>query len=255
MKRIFALVVFATILFLSCKENQTTTPPVEDIETFPSKAGTSYSYNVKFGISNPINGIRKSRIISQSVSKQFLDKSVIYQPQIDSILYQGTVLVDTTYFRKSSSGVFYFIDTTGFSQLVPDTLRNLLAIDTESRALFFPLSLNQTWPVYQVDVKIAGIPVFSPIKTYAKVVDSYKMDFVSRNSTKTFNVYKIEYNLDIQLSPESQVERQTVVAHFAVGLGFIKWDGQSAVTNIVKGTTFTYPSEVILEELTTYHIP
>jgi hypothetical protein len=257
MKKFFVFVIISLtiILFISCKEEQATNPPVENIENFPSQAGTQYNYNLTFDTSNQVNGIRKSRILSQSLGKNYNGKVIIYQPQVDSVSYQSNVLVDTSYFRKTSSGVFYFIDTTGISQIVPDTLRSLLTVDTESRILFFPLSLNQTWPVYQIDIKIAGVPVFSPLRAYAKVIDTYKLDLVLRNSQKTFNVYKIEYNLDIQFSPESQIERQTAIAHFATGLGFIKWEGQSSVINLVRGSTLVYPSDVVIEELTTYNIP
>lgn len=247
--------VITLILLLGCSEERLPTPPTQDIELFPSEVGTNYTYNVSFGLQNPITGIKKSRILPKANIKLVSGIVSIYQPQLDSIIYQGNTLIDTAYFRKTSSGVFYFIDTTGFSQLVPDSLKSFLAIDTESRILFFPLSLNQTWPVYQVDIKIGGIPVFSPIRTFAKVVDFYKMDFVTRNSKITSNVYKIEYNLEIQLSPEGQVERQIAVAYFANGIGFIKWEGQSNVVNLVKGTTFNYPAEVILEELSSYFIP
>jgi hypothetical protein len=243
------------ILLSGCSEEKLPTPPTMDIEAFPSEAGTNYTFNISFGQPNSITGIKKSRVLPKANIKLNSDIVSIYQPQLDSIIYQGNTLIDTTYFRKTSSGVFYFIDTTGFSQLVPDSLKSFLAIDTESRILFFPLSLNQTWPVYQVDIKIGGIPVFSPIRAFAKVVDFYKMDFVVRNSKITSNVYKIEYNLEIQLSPEGQIERQTAIAHFATGIGFIKWEGQTNVVNLVKGTTFNYPSEFIIEELSSYFIP
>lgn len=252
---LFLIISLTATLFISCKEEQVTNPPAEEIENFPSKAGTSYTYNLSFGIPTQINGKRKTLILSQLTNKQLSNTSIIYQSQVDSLIYQGNVLVDTTFFRKSASGVFYFIDTTGFSQIVPDTLRNFLTVDTESRILFFPLSLNQTWPVYQVDIKIAGVPVFSPLKASAKVVDNYKLDFVSRGSQKTFNVYKIEYNIDIQFSPESQIERQTAIAHFAVGIGFIRWEGQSSVVNLVRGSTLVYPLDEVVEELSSFNIP
>lgn len=257
MKKYFSLFIIISIalLFSNCSENKSVTPPIVELEIFPSKPGTNYKYNVTFGVTNPITGTKKSHILSSTNKHSYVNSLSIYQPQIDSFFYSGTTLVDTTYFRKTSSGVFFNVDTTGFSQLIPDSLRNLLTVDTESRLLFFPLSVNQTWPVYQIDIKIAGVPVFSPIKASAKVVDMFKMDFVLRSSNFTTTVYKILYNLDLQFSPEGQVERQTAVGFFAVGIGFIKWDGQTSVINLVKGNTFNFPSDVMLEELSTFFIP
>jgi hypothetical protein len=227
-----------------------------DIDIYPSKPGTNYRFSVTYGITNPVFGTRKSYFIDKSNNKTLSNASLsIYSPQVDSIIYSNNLLVDTTYFRKTSSGVFYYIDTTGFSLLIPDSLKPYLRVDTESRALFFPLSLNQSWPVYQIDIQIVGIPIFSPIKAFAKVTDSYKMDFVFRNSTISANVYKIDYTMEIQLSPEGQVEKQMASALFAVGIGFIKWDGQGSVINLVRGTTLNFPSENVLEEMTSYFIP
>jgi len=253
MKKVLAL-FFLSLIILSCSDDKSTSPPVMNIDKFPSQPGTSYTFNVTFGLTNPIIGTKRSYFIQKS-NNPLSNTLSIYSPQVDSITYSGSLLVDTTYFRKTSSGVFYYIDTTGLAQLIPDSLRTLLKIDTETRALFFPLSINQTWPVYQIDIQISGVPIFSPIKAFAKVSDFYKMDFVTRNSTITSNVYRIDYTLEIQLSPEGQIERQTASALFAVGIGFIKWDGQAAVINLVRGTTFEFPSEIILEEMRSYFIP
>ncbi len=257
MKKNLCLITFVIMILISvsCSEKKLPTSPVMEIETFPSVAGTSYIYVLTFGQSNSITGMKKSIIFSKVNNNPNDGLVSIYQPQLDSVIYQGNTLVDTSYFRKTSSGVFYFIDTTGISQLVPDTLRSLLAVDTESRALFFPLSINQTWPVYQIDIKIGGLPIFSPLKAYGKVLESNKVEFVLRNSKIISDVFKIEYNLEIQLSPEGQVEKQTAIAYFAVGIGFIKWEGNSSVANLVRGSSLVYPNDNVLEELTSYNIP
>lgn len=257
MKKYFTFIgiISITLLFFSCSDDKSVNPPTFEVETFPSKNGTFYKYDIQFGITNPIPGTKKSYIFSKPNKQNVKNILSIYQPQVDTIFYQGRTLVDTTYFRKTSSGVFYFVDTTGFSQLLPDSLKNFLTVDTESRLLFFPLSLNQTWPVYQIDIKVAGVPVFSPIRTFAKVIDTYQLDLVLRNSNITVTAYRIEYNLDVQLSPEGQVERQTAIAEFAVGLGFIRWYGHTSVINLAKGNTFNFPSEIMNEELISHFIP
>ena len=166
---------------------------------------------------------------------------------------------DTTYFRKSSTGVFYYIDTTGVSAFIPDSVRNQLSIDTESRLLFLPLTLNQIWPVYEVNFTLGGVPVYSLIKISAKVIDSYMLTKTFRDSSITRLVNKIRYDLDVQLSPTSPKETFTAYGYTMDGIGFIKWEGETLVLSLIRGGMLdfsgTISSSFVTEELLEYSNP
>lgn len=255
MKKIVKYISLVCLIALvGCKDDSVVTPPSDNLDFFPAKTGAKYSFNFYYDL-NP--GLSGAKIISVTDINNI--SGTEYFAEIDSILFERTVTVDTTFFRKSKTGVFYFIDTTGVSEFIPDSIRNSLSIDIESRLLFFPLAVNQTWPVYQVDVTFHGIPVYSIIKISAKVVDSYLSTKTFRDSSITKLVNKIQYDMDVQLSPTSPKEKFTAFGYTMDGIGFIKWEGDTLVLDLIRGGilnfTGTISSSTVVEELTDYFIP
>ncbi|MEJ5261543.1 MAG: hypothetical protein WHT45_02605 [Ignavibacterium sp.] len=255
MKKITKYISLIGLLaFFSCEENTVVIPPSDNLDFFPAKTGAKYSFNFYFDLNPGLNG---AKIISVADINNI--NGTEYISEIDSILFERTLTVDTAFFRKSKTGVFYFIDTTGVSEFIPDSIRNLLSIDTESRLLFFPLAVNQTWPVYQVDVTFNGIPVYSIVKISAKVVDSYLLTKTFHDSSVTKLVNKIQYDMDVQLSPTSPKETFTAFGYTMDGVGFIKWEGDTLVLDLIRGGRLnfsgTITSSTVVEELTDYFIP
>lgn len=255
MKKLSSYILFFMfIALISCKEDTVTNPPSDNSDFFPAKVGSKYYYNFYFYVNPALNGGKTISIVDTT---NILGTP--YFEEIDSLIFDRSLTVDTTFFRKSRTGIFYFIDTTGVSEFIPDSIRNQLSIDTESRLLFFPLTLNQTWPVYQVDVTFSGVPIFSIVKIIAKVVDSYQLTRTFRDSSITRTVNKIKYDMDIQLSPTSPKETYTAFGHTMDGVGFIKWEGEEFVLNLIRGGklnfTGTITSSVVFEELVSYSIP
>jgi hypothetical protein len=254
MKKLSSYILFFMfIALISCKEDTVTNPPSDNSDFFPAKVGSKYYYNFYFYVNPALNGGKTISIVDTT---NILGTP--YFEEIDSLIFDRSLTVDTTFFRKSRTGIFYFIDTTGVSEFIPDSIRNQLSIDTESRLLFFPLTLNQTWPVYQVDITFSGVPIFSIVKIIAKVVDSYQLTRTFRDSSITRTVNKIKYDMDIQLSPTSPKETYTAFGHTMDGVGFIKWEGEEFVLNLIRGGklnfTGTITSSVVFEELVSYSI-
>lgn len=245
------LILFAII---GCKEESVIAPPSESYDFFPLKSAARYSYNFYYDANPGLNG---SKVIT--VENTININGTEYFIEIDSAVFDRALTIDTTYFRKSRTGVFYFIDTTGVSAFIPDSIRNQLIIDTESRLLFFPLALNQSWPVYEVNFTLGGVPVYSLIKISAKVVDSYMLTRTFRDSSIMRLVNKIRYDMDIQLSPTSPKETFTAYGHIMDRVGFIKWEGETLVLSLIRGGMLdfsgTISSSFVTEELLDYSNP
>ncbi|MGQ9798910.1 MAG: hypothetical protein ACUVRG_06405 [Ignavibacterium sp.] len=252
------LISYLTILILfaiiGCKEESVITPPSESYDFFPLKSGSRYLYNFYYDANSELIG-SKAITIENTTNINGTE----YFIEIDSAVFDRALTIDTTYFRKSRTGVFYFIDTTGVSAFIPDSIRNQLSIDTESRLLFLPLALNQTWPVYEVNFALGGIPVYSIIKISAKVVDSYMFTQTFKDSSVTRLVNKIRYDMDVQLSPTSPKETFTAYGYTMDGIGFIKWEGETLVLSLIRGGMLdfsgTISSSFVTEELLDYSNP
>lgn len=253
MKKIFYLIT-ATILLISisCKDNIIVDPGQNNKDYFPAKVGSKFTYSLMIDSSFILNGARISDVTSTSTIA-----GTEYFVQVDSVIIERALSLDTSYFRKSNTGVFYYTDTTGLGSLIPDSLRNALRIDNESRLLFFPLQLNQTWPVYQIDITVGGVPVFSPLKTSAKVLEALQLTLALRDTQYTIDVYKIEYKLEIQLDPQGSVERFFAYGYVAENIGFVKWEGEAFVLSLIRGgrIDLSSTSGFIKEELINYFIP
>lgn len=253
MKNILSLLVAGILLAgISCKDNDIINPPIDNKDYFPAKVGAKYIYNLTIDTSLVLNGARIYDVINTTTIS-----GTEYFVQIDSVIIEMALTLDTTFFRKSNTGTFYFVDTTGLGILVPDSLRNLLKVDTESRLLFFPLQLNQTWPVYQIDITVGGIPIFSPVKTSAKVLGIQQLTVSFRGSQQTIDVYKIEYKLEVQLDPQAPAENFYAYGYIAENIGFVKWEGESFVLNLIRGgrLDLSFPSGFYTEVLNNYFIP
>lgn len=245
------IILFALI---GCKEESLITPPSANYDFFPLKSGAMYHYNFYYGTDPGLNGSKYIKV------KDLINiNGTEYFTEIDSVIFERALTIDTTYFRKSNTGVFYFIDTTGVSEFIPDSIRNQLVIDIESRLLFSPLALNQTWPVYEINFTLGGIPVYSILKISAKVVDSYMLNQTFGDSSVTRLVNKIRYDMDVQLSPNSSKETFTAYGYTMDGIGFIKWEGESLVLSLIRGGMLdfsgTISSSSVTEELVKYSIP
>lgn len=252
--RKFFYFVFASLLAIvyACNEETIVNTPADNKDYFPAKEGSKFIYDLVIDSSLNLNGVRVLDIIGTTKIS-----GTDYFIEIDSLLVESSLSVDTNYFRKSNTGVFYYSDTTGISELVPDSLVNLLRIDSECRLLFFPLQINQTWPVFQIDISVGGIPVFSPVKVNARVIESQQINIAFRDTQYIAEVFKIEYKMEVQLDPQGSSESLIAYGYITENIGFIKWEGESFLISLIRGgkIDLNATTGLITEELRSYFIP
>lgn len=248
------LVLLMLLLLLGngCKD-AVTNPPAE-IDTrnfFPNSDGSYFLYDVTvFDSTGQIqSGTRNSYLQGDTTLQQ-----TPYQVRIDSLELNGDLSVSGSYLRKSANGVFGYFDTTGVTAIVPDSLRNLLTISTEYRLLYFPISITQTWPVYNVSIDL-GISRIDIVKLTAEVIEQDSLTIEFRNKMIIKEVFKIRYDLTLITGLDLTTETYHAFAWIAEDTGFYRWEGDSELLSFFTGNTAYPPGKVIVEELSGFHIP
>lgn len=250
-KNLLFLLLIILVLITACKES-TTGPTTEIIndDYFPIINGSAFIYSLVITDSTGAN-INGNRITHQKDTSSI--GGTIYFTQKDSFNVDLSTIINSSFIRKTNSGVFSFADTTGLSSVIPDSLKKLLSIDREVRLLYYPLALNQNFPVYKISVSLAGINV---VDLNAKVESEENLNLTLDNAAIQLKTFKIKYDLTLRLGLNASDEiKYEAYGWAAKDVGFVKWDGHSEVLNVVlNGNIFPQNTKVKLE-LTSYNIP
>jgi hypothetical protein len=250
MKKILAVIFSLIVLLNACKES--TTEPTVDVTSsdyFPNSNGNYYHYNFSVydssGLIQP--GIRKSYFTGDTVLLL-----TPYQIKVDSFQIDN---VNQSYFRKSSTGIFNYvgIDTTGFSGLIPDSLRGGISFDSEYRLLYQPLSLNQSWPVYKVTVDYMSYQ-FDFFTVDAAVISKDTLTITFQSGSETKSVYKIKYQAKLVIGISSDSITYECYAWVAENIGFIRWEGDTELINFFAGANIYPANTTVIEELYSYKV-
>jgi len=251
MKKSFLLILFIIMIVVSCKESTTESQPnVTSPDYFPNSNGNYYYYSVMLTDSSGLNhtGSRKIYYTGDTTLPQ-----TPYQIRIDSLELNGDQSILNSYFRKSNIGVFYLLDTTGFSGLVPDSLQGRISFDSEYRLIYQPLSVNQTWPVYKISVDYS-VYQFDFFTVDAQVILKDTLTLSYRNSSVTKEVYKTKYEAMLLTGVNSPPIRFEAFCWIADGIGIIKWEGDSELINIFAGVNIYPANTIVIEELYLFNI-
>ena len=243
---IFSLIVFIT----SCQESTTEPPPnVTSSDFFPNSSGNYYYYNIlasdSFGVQS---GTKKTFYNGDTILLQ-----TPYQIKVDTFQINGVQSVNKSFFRKSNTGVFNYvdIDTNGFNAIIPDSLRGAISFDQEYRMLYQPFELFQTWPVYKVTVNYLSFQ-FDILTIDAKVISKNTIDLTLNNSLVTKEVFTIRYTAKFTNNLNQPPITFSANGRIAEGIGFIRWEGYSEIINFLSGRNVYSPGTYVIEELYSY---
>jgi hypothetical protein len=251
MKSRLLIILFTLIAIAGCKES-TTEPDtnVTSADYFPNSNGNYYYYN--------ISALDSSGLVQSGTRKNYYygDTTLLltpYQIKVDSFTINGVQSVSNSFFRKSDTGVFYYvdIDTNGFNAIIPDSLRGAISFDQEYRLLYQPLELNQTWAVYKITVNYLSFQ-FDVFTIDAKVISKNTIDLVYRDSTVTKEVFTISYTAKLTTDLNQPALTFDANGEIAEEIGFIKWEGDSEVINFLSGRNIYLPGTYVFEELYAY---
>lgn len=187
------VILFQAFIFTSCKDSVSPEPPavVKNYFPLPNGAISRYSVDSVSGGSQYFNiGTKVTSFGSEQVTA-----GTPYFQQIDQIDYfSGGSVIQRSKVRKTQRGLYYYLDTSGVTGLIPDTLKPFVQIDREITPLSLPFYSGQTWSAFKFNVVI--IPIINCTATY---LGSVTVTDTIRGVTGSVKAERVGYNLTISI--------------------------------------------------------
>ena len=248
----FIIIMILGLLVSACNKDNSTNPPVQNYTGyFPDGDGTTYTYSIA---KTDSNGTQTTGTRSTEYSGTEVKNGTTYQVQIDSFDISGLSSVSLSYFRKTNDSLYYFLDTTGLSSSIPDSLQNNISLDKEMKILSFPVNENKTWSVFQLSIKYA---IFNlNVLTVDGAYDGTENITLNLNSGDTNkDAVRLKYTLSIKV-PGGPTTEYNAFAWLVDGIGIVKWQGNAAILDAFAGggIDLSDTTSVITQNLTSYNI-
>jgi len=254
-KNTFSIVLIIILGFLlsACNKDNSIIPPVQnDTGYFPNGDGSTYTYSIE---KTDSNGTQYTGTRSTEYSGTEIKNGIAYQVQIDSLNISGVSEISLSYFRKTNDTLYYFLDTSGLSSAVPDSLRSNITLDKEMKFLSFPVTENKNWAVFRLSIvySIFNIPVLTLGAAYDGT-ESVTLNLTTGDITR--DAVKLKYTLSATLPNSLSTSTFTAYAWLAEGIGIVKWQGNAAILNAFTGggVNLSDTTSVITQSLISYSV-
>jgi hypothetical protein len=256
MNKIFYLLLFTGIFLIGCKDDGVRPPDGSQSDYFPAKEGSYYTYDV--ADAEEQNQHLGERTVTFSGSQSFQGR--VYNQQIDSLIFSDMIRTSPSYFRKTAGGVYYFIDTTGLHEYVPQGFTANVSIDNEMLAVVFPLEGSIEWIAYRLEFKSNAltIPVLE-VKAVNQGKENVAIPLtsgaVTREAVKVRYIFKV--TIPNPSNPFDLREREfSGYMWYVDGIGAVKWQGSSLVINSFGSGSINYSDTLstVVQNLTYYKI-
>jgi hypothetical protein len=266
MKKIkLLLTIVFTLVFTACNSdsNPSENPDGSNKKVkdyFPGGTGSNWTYSVSISDSGNNN-------LTNSGTKVTTFTSVITSNGFDQIKQEEAITrnnvsvpIISVDLRRTDSGLFMIIDTTGWADKILDSLVQKLGgqvninIDSEARILSVPFYTGQTWKVFSVSVNVL-IGSFDIISITARYMGTE--DIIIDGNTHT--AQKIEYAVTFRIpvgNVSYNTENYKATAWYAENVGMARFEGNALLTNLLSGAEINISdtSSIGLQELTAFSI-
>jgi hypothetical protein len=143
------------LLISACNKDNGINPPLQnDTGYFPNGDGTRYKYSVT---KTDSAGTQNTGTRNIEYSGTAVKNGNTYQVQIDSLNFSAVSELSLSYFRKTNDILYYFLDTTGISSIIPDSQKDYISLDKEMKVLSFPVTVNKSWSVLTFPLSIFSL--------------------------------------------------------------------------------------------------
>ena len=254
MKRIiygFVVIILLSFLFDACKKDNAVNPPARNNDTgyFPNGDGSAYTYSIE---KTDSGGTQTTGTRSTDFEGTEVKNGINYQVQIDSFNLSGVSEISMSYFRKTYDTLYYFLDTTGLSTFIPDSLKDYVRISTEMKLLSFPVTENKSWSVFNLSISyfIFTIPIMTVNASYDGT-ESVTLHLLSGDTS--VDAVKIRFRMDLTI-PNTPESSYSTYAWLTEGIGIVKWQGNGVILNALTGGSVNLAdtSSTITEDLISY---
>ncbi|MCU7494288.1 MAG: hypothetical protein HF314_18475 [Ignavibacteria bacterium] len=261
--RVLVLMAFLSgFLLNSCKNNSTEPAAPENkvtaVNYYPGNVGSRFIYSVDTTGAGGAIGTRTSVFSGTRTiaGTEYISQVSTIKTGLDSV-------VNTMYFRRSGTGVFFFIDTTGLYKFFPNSLKSQLTlqIDNELQAFNLNLDKNSPWPAFSMNVKYGSLPTFNIIDltAYYEGSENLTLNLASGQETKQAEKIRYVFKLSIpDLNNPANPSQKTFTADtwFVKDIGVVKFQGNGTILGVLSGNgiDFADTTKTVSQNLTSYTI-
>lgn len=224
-----------SVVYLGCKESEPTPPLLSpDDNYYPLVENSKTTFKVEL-----LNAL--STYDSIGAHKVFLSgKNTILQTEY-SVRYDSlsTNLLNSngkSYLRKTERGVYSFIDTTGLTGFLPDTIKRLLTIDPEQILFSYPVQNGREWICYSV-----SLPGLSLVDFRATMEKKENVSFAANGVPQNLESLKIKYTLKLNIiGVDSSLISQEYSGSgwYANNFGLVKYEGAQEILAAVSSAVY-----------------
>lgn len=252
----FRKILFIPIIGLvfSCSSDNSTNPPEQNFpDYYPSGIGSIFKYSAieTDSVGNVVQNGTRNILLSDTFNFRGRD----YIAQEDSLDFGSQSSVNTFLFRKTETGVFYAMDTSQISLLIPDTLKQYVSLRDEMQLIFYPLTSGSSWSLYRITAEVQpGIEV-KILDIIASYQNAEQIDLNLSTGTVSMSARKVKYSLELYSDIGSPPTEYTAYMWFAENIGLIKFKGSQFIIDLGGGGIgFEPSSNILIQELYEYEI-
>lgn len=256
--------IFISLLFFisGCKKSEDTpTQGTEGIviteNAYPKNEGTTYKYS--YSRTDSSGRTLGTRSCHYKGTKTI--KNIPYKIQIDSLTFMNSsdFRIDSSYFRSTIAGVYYYMDTTGFAASISDSslipLIPYVVVDNELLGFVLPLQSGSSWPIFKINLTS---PLVVTVVDVSATVVGEEMIALSLPIGPTYkDALKIKYTLTLRLNLLSPLlQTYTAYAWLVKDIGPAKWEGCGTLVNFFTGLgiDFADTTTVVSQSLIGYDV-
>ncbi len=232
-KRFPALLFLLILFFISgCKEAPTIPPEETFPDYFPLSAGNYFVYNVD-SLTNT-GPVRIGTHISRVVFTDTINR-IPYLLRTDTLFTASYSLTGQNRIRKTDNGVYMFVDTTGLTAFIPDSLRSFLSIDREANILSKPYYPGREWSGYSF--LILNVPIIS---LRCILEENTITSQLLNGSVQQVRMQKLRYVLTLQ-NPDTSASplQYSAVVSYGENIGIMNIEGDAEILTLLLGVSLS----------------
>jgi hypothetical protein len=251
--KILFLFLMVAYVFTGCSDTTTEPESTSYPDYYPTSIGSTLKYSAieKDSAGNLLQSGTRNILFSGTT----LYNGINYTTQEDSLDFGSQSDVSTYLVRKSETGVFYAVDTSQISLLIPDSLKRYVTLRNEMQLLFYPLTTGSSWSLYRVTAQVQPGIEIKILDIIASFDGTEYVGLTLDSITVVYPARKVRYTLELFTNIGSAPETYTAYMWYVENIGLIKYEGNQFIVSVGGGGITIEPSpNILIQELISYNI-